>query len=111
MLVRTIHQSMWLVTLGGLNRRGCFHDVSGRCCASCQVSAVLPKGQVLFKLQQAFLIVEAHVVGGAGLACQVQVQRPADLLLHRLTASGLCMSEQVLKLPVAMYCAVTGCLH
>ncbi len=68
------------VTLWGPDSRGRLQDVSRGGCSSCQVSAVLPKGQILLELQQALLIVEAHVVGGAGLPCQVQLQRAADLL-------------------------------
>ncbi len=71
------------VTLWGPDSRGRLQDVSRGSCSSCQVSAVLPKGQILLKLQQALLIVEAHVVRGTGLPCQIQLQRAADLLLDQ----------------------------
>ena len=71
------------VTLWGPDSRGRLQDVSRGGCSSCQVSAVLPKSQVFLEFQQALLIVEAHVVGGAGLPCQVQLQRAADLLLDQ----------------------------
>ena len=49
-------------TLVRLDRWWSLQNMGGGRSASSQVSAVLPKGQILLKLQQALLIIEAHVV-------------------------------------------------
>lgn len=68
------------VTLSRLDSRGGFKMMGGGCCAFRQVSTVPPKRQIPLELQQTLLIVESHVVGGAGLPPQIQVQRSANLL-------------------------------
>ena len=52
-----------------------------------QVARVLPAAQVVLEVQQAPLVVEAHVVRRAGLTRQVQPQRPAHVLPPQLRHS------------------------
>ena len=68
-------------TLRGPDSWGGLKVMGRGCCALCQVSTVAPKGQVFLKLQQALLVVEAHVVRSAGLPSQVQIQGSAYFLL------------------------------
>ena len=64
----------------------------------------MPKCHVLLKLQQALLVIEAHVVGGTGLPCQVQVQRAADLLYTSVEMSDCVMEETCVLVQLCKPC-------